>query len=453
MSSDDPVLTALADANPVPAGVKPGDQERAEAERIRSRVLSSPPPSRHRARVIAPLVSTLVVLAVVAVFLRAGGTGHSAAPAHSRTKVVLQVFPTAQTPVLSRTAMTSEAQIIRDRLRPLGASFRVTVIGGDRIAVTSGELATSSRGRIIQAITTTAELSFYDWEANVLTPNGQTVASQLETRDPAALKISQGLDFGPGQPGAGSMSLYDAVVLASKQPTAPHSSSLSRIGPQYFMFGGPGSAACAAAARESDTQPIQGEHCLLGGPDSEPPGTTRQRAVTALAQDLPAGVSAAEAQVLAVPQGTVVLQAANPSASTQIKLTNPSAQFYVLKDHVSLFGNDLTNPHQSTDQSGAPDIQFGFTSSGQNAFQRVTAKIARRGANVSLGSNAYPQHFAVALNGQLITIPSIDYKQYPDGISGGGGADITGAFTVGSARRIATELRYGGLPLQVRSAG
>lgn len=453
MSSDDPVLMALSDANPVPAGVKPADQERAVAERIRRRVLSSPPPSRHGARVVAPLLSTLVVLAVVAVFLRAGGSGQSAAPAQNRTTVVLQVFPTAQTPVLSRTAMGREAQVVRERLRSARGSFRVTVVGGDRIAVRSGVLATSSRGRIIQAITTVAELSFYDWEANVLTPDGQTVASQLQTGTSTALEISQGTGSGPGQPGAGSMNLYAAVVLASKQPTAPSSSSLSRLGPQYFMFGAPGSVACAAAARASGTHPIPGEHCLLGGPDSEPPGTTRHQAVKALALGLPAGVSTAEGHVLVVPQGTVVLQAANPSASTQIKLTNPVAQFYVLKDHVSLTGNDLTNPQQSTDQSGSPDIEFGFTSAGQNVFQSVTAKIAQRGANVSLGGNLYDQHFAVALNGQLVTVPSIDYKQYPDGIIGGGGADITGAFTIQSARRIATELRYGELPLQVRSAG
>jgi preprotein translocase subunit SecD len=122
----------------------------------------------------------------------------------------------------------------------------------------------------------------------------------------------------------------------------------------------------------------------------------------------------------------------------------------VLKDHVALTGNDVTNPQLSTDQAGEPDITFGFTGAGQTSFEKVTAQIAHRGANVSLGGNALNQHFAVALDNQLVTVPQIDYRQFPDGIIGGGGADITGGFTSQTAKDLATELRYGALPLQVR---
>jgi len=57
------------------------------------------------------------------------------------------------------------------------------------------------------------------------------------------------------------------------------------------------------------------------------------------------------------------------------------------------------------------------------------------------------QHFAVALDNQLITVPSIDFKTYPDGITGGGAADITDGFTIRSARTLATLLRYGPLSI------
>jgi preprotein translocase subunit SecD len=40
-------------------------------------------------------------------------------------------------------------------------------------------------------------------------------------------------------------------------------------------------------------------------------------------------------------------------------------------------------------------------------------------------------------------------RRYPDGIIGSSGADITGGFTSKSARDLATELRYGALPLAV----
>jgi SecD/SecF fusion protein len=59
------------------------------------------------------------------------------------------------------------------------------------------------------------------------------------------------------------------------------------------------------------------------------------------------------------------------------------------------------------------------------------------------------QHFAVALDQQLITVPIIDFKIYPDGITGGGGADITGGFTIQSARALATLLRYRPLPVNL----
>ena len=152
-----------------------------------------------------------------------------------------------------------------------------------------------------------------------------------------------------------------------------------------------------------------------------------------------------------VPPGTVVLQAADPSASQQTNFNDPTAQFYVLKDHVSLFGNEITNPQQSTDQGGNPDVTFGFNSKGGKAFQNVTAddRPPRRSRQRSFGQQLN-QHFAVALDNKLITVPQIDFKTYPDGITGGSGADITGGFTIQSAQDLATQLRLGALPINLK---
>ena len=59
------------------------------------------------------------------------------------------------------------------------------------------------------------------------------------------------------------------------------------------------------------------------------------------------------------------------------------------------------------------------------------------------------QHFAVALDNRLITVPSIDSKVYPDGIIDDSGADITAGFTVLSAGDLATMLRFGPLPVSL----
>ncbi|HWE09896.1 MAG TPA: protein translocase subunit SecD [Solirubrobacteraceae bacterium] len=369
-------------------------------------------------------------------------------------QLVYQGEPTAQSGV-NQNSLNRAVDIMRSRVDQLGvAQPEIQTDGHNQISVGLPNVTNINRAE--QEVGNTASLFFYDWEANALTPNGKTVASQLLTQDPGALTISQGGGAGPGLPGAGSMSLYQAVQLASKQPAAPHSKSLSRLGPQYYIFGAPGSAACAAAAQHNGTTLVQGTRCLLAGPDNETPTATRAQALQDLAAGLPPGVSMSQGQVLVVPQGTVVLQAANLSASQQVKSTSPTAQFYVLKDHVALTGKDITNPTEGTDQSGAPDVQFGFTGTGASQFQSITGQIARRGANVSLGGRTLTQHFAVALGGissQLITVPSIDYKQYPDGIiesGGGSGADITGGFTSQSASDLATELRLGALPINLK---
>jgi preprotein translocase subunit SecD len=57
------------------------------------------------------------------------------------------------------------------------------------------------------------------------------------------------------------------------------------------------------------------------------------------------------------------------------------------------------------------------------------------------------------LDNRLISVPSIDFKQYPDGIGGKDGADISGDLTRQSAKDLAILLRYGPLPVQLTAAG
>ena len=80
----------------------------------------------------------------------------------------------------------------------------------------------------------------------------------------------------------------------------------------------------------------------------------------------------------------------------------------------------------------------------------MTAQIAHRGDLVSGLGQTYDQHFAVALDTQLITVPSIDFKIYPNGIQGSSGGDITGGFTTSSAHDLATELRSAALPIDLK---
>ncbi len=343
-------------------------------------------------------------------------------------QLVYQGRPTPQTPKVTQDALNRAVDIMRERVDQLGVSEpEIQTTGSNLITVGLPDVQNTARAE--SEVGTTAELYFYDWEANALTPNGKTVASQLQSQDPTAVQISQGTQFAaPGEPNAGSLPLYEAVQLASKQPKSisPHN---SQIGPTYYIFGAPGSAACAARSKQTGQINNAGQHCLLEQPLSEPYSVPFSQVQQALAQGLPPGVKLSDGQIYTVQRGTVVLQAANPSASQQIKFDSPAAQFFVLKDNVALRGSDITNPQESTDTGGNPDVEFGFNSKGGNAFQNVTAQIAQRGQQVSTLGQTYDQHFAVALDNQLVTVPSIDFKTYPDGITGGNGADITGGFT------------------------
>ena len=113
----------------------------------------------------------------------------------------------------------------------------------------------------------------------------------------------------------------------------------------------------------------------------------------------------------------------------------------MLNDNPVLTGSDITNPQQGYDEgaggSGQPNVSFGFTNQGKAVFDRVTREIAHRGQEAQLPGMTKEQalqHFAVALDGQLLTVPSIDYTQYPEGIDASTGSQISEGFTVQSAR-------------------
>ena len=173
----------------------------------------------------------------------------------------------------------------------------------------------------------------------------------------------------------------------------------------------------------------------------------------------PAG---AKLKVVHVNPGTVLVEALEESNDRIVKRAPNS--FYVLNDDPVLSGEDINNPRQGLfnpqqgllntgEGTGQPDVVFGFSSShGQMVFERLTREIAQRGINAQLPGVPKAralQHFAVVLDGQVITAPSIDYTQYPEGIDATHGSQITGSFTLTFARKLADELRSGSLPIKL----
>lgn len=363
-------------------------------------------------------------------------------------ELIYKAEPTPQSPV-NTASLQRAVQVMNNRVNQLGVSQpTIQTSGGNQIDVQLPNVTNIAAAE--KAVGTTARLEFYDWEANAIAPNGQPVAGQLAASNSQALAISRGT--GADSTSAGAMGLYQAVKLASKQPYKV-SKDNARLGSQWYLFGAPGSPACKALADASGTKVQKGVHCLLSNPVQLTENASEAQARAQLYQSQRNGLqlTAAEkasAEAVKVKQGTVVLQAVSAKYPGP-QFGDTSKGYYVLKDHVSLFGNEITNPQQSSDETGQPNVTFGFTSQGNTAFQNVTGRIAQRGSLlIQPGGSKLFQHFAIALDQQLVSVPYIDFTQFPDGISGGG-ASISGSFTIDTANQLATQLRLGALPIKL----
>jgi SecD/SecF fusion protein len=345
-------------------------------------------------------------------------------------ELVYQGKPTAQSKVDTE-SLNRAIDIMRKRVDQLGvAQPEIQRSGGDEIDVALPDVSNATRAQ--EEVGKTAQLYFYDWEPNVIGASGKPAPTEGTTTGDTTTE-------GPGGVTAG-LPEYQAVLRAAKRP---------------------------AVLRETDTTwskgctPAQANECIYGswylldtahekvlrGPEET------ERNLYADNYKPPPG---AKVKAVRVNPGTVLIQA-HPVESASGKVANPSPNsWYVINDDPVLRGADITNPQQSFDEgaggSGQPNVTFGFTSHGKSEFERITKEIAHRGQEAQLPGvpkAAALQHFAVALDGQLITVPSIDYTQYPEGIDASTGSQISGGFTITSAQNLANELQSGALPIKL----
>jgi hypothetical protein len=107
---------------------------------------------------------------------------------------------------------------------------------------------------------------------------------------------------------------------------------------------------------------------------------------------------------------------------------------------------DGANP--ATDPTnGEPIVLIDLTAEGRQVFADLTRHVAHRGADRR--SN---QHLAIVIDDRIVSVPYIDYRQAPDGISGANGIQIAGGLTEQTARTTAAVLDSGPLPADVRPA-
>jgi SecD/SecF fusion protein len=371
----------------------------------------------------------------------------SVGTAGSEVRLIYRANATAVAKVDSE-SLDRAIDIMRKRVDELGvAQAEIRQNGTSEISVELPDVrnAKPAQGEVGK----TGQLYFYDWEPNVIGPSGNhEPANRAATCGPEPAAVRCGLPE------------YMAILLAARRPaiirpndtTLQHGCTPAQVGGCIY-----GSWYLIDTANEKVL-------CAGGKPICAPADTESE-----LYADNYRPPIGAKAKAVRVNPGTVLVQAHPEELQNKVVKAEPNS-FYVLNDNPVLSGEDINNPQQSYQNEGAgsgnlleggknegadsgqPDVTFGFSAHGRAVFERITKEIAERGENEQLPGVSKAealQHFAIVLDEQVITAPSIDYTQYPNGIDASDGSEITGGFTLASARNLADELQSGALPIKL----
>jgi SecD/SecF fusion protein len=316
-------------------------------------------------------------------------------------QLVYEAEPTAQQPTVTPEALQRALDIMRERVDALGVSEPELLQSGEnQIEVNlPGE---ENAERAAQQVGSTAQLFFYDWEANILDESCRPDPTETANQKQAITGFLQ------------------AVQQASRCDPRRDGNNSAADQPRFYAFD------------EVSKRPL----------NNGQPSESREAAL----EDLD---DAERARVVRVPEGILVVRDQKPSADAP----EPD-RFWVIEDNPALSGTDIRNPEQSFDQqfSNEPIVTLEFTDRGREAFQEITRNIAQRGRDNAFGSpdpNQSSQSFAIVLDDELVSAPSVNHVEYPDGIDGTTGAEISGGFTIESAQELAKILEIGALPVRM----
>ncbi|WP_210493402.1 protein translocase subunit SecD [Patulibacter sp. SYSU D01012] len=347
-------------------------------------------------------------------------------------QLVYQVSPTRGEP-LTDDSIQRTIDVMQDRVNRYGVGeAEIQRSGDNQIVVSLPSITNPEEAR--ERVGTTAQMAFYDWEANVVGPGGRI--------DPADQNVTGG-QFAADKTSPAALSEYDAVERASKLQRQAGGKPAPVLGDQYYLVDDKAKKVLNTDGPESSIKDLQDDRTLAKFLD---PKTKRPLAGK---------------RFVKVPEGYRVVQAPNDvNASGE---TIPAGdKWFVLRDRPALTGDDVKNPAQSVSsqpgQANQPNVVFDFTSRGKDVWKDVTRTIAQRGAENCIPAAGETQgerarrcsnHFAIVLDDQVISSPTINFQEYPEGISGGNGSEISGGFTFQQAKQLADLLKSGSLPLKL----
>ena len=331
-------------------------------------------------------------------------------------ELVYEAKPRKGTP-LTPEALDRAIDVMRERVDQLGvAEPELQTSGANQITVALPDVDNLAEAR--DQVGTVAQMNFYDWEVNVVGPDGKPAP-----QDPNVTGGSQAANAGV------ALSLYDAVLRGSKLPEDLDGDN-SRDGSLFY-------------AVDPKTKKVYG----LG----EDKRAEALKDVVSTSKSVSSAQLREQVKVYEVKEGTVLLRAEQPD-SVKSKID----RWFVLRDDVALQGKEIKNPEQrfNEEAGGAPIVAFEFTDKGRGIWRDTTKTIGQRGVlavGVLPGASQQDanQHFAIALDNELITVPFIDSERNPEGFDPRTGSEISGGFTIDSAQELANLLKTGALPLEL----
>ena len=377
----------------------------------------------------------LIVAALVAVAL----IGVPGSPLHKKavlgldlqggTEVVLKAVPPRGEQVTSE-GMDTAQSVMRRRVDKLGVTEpEIRKQGSDQMVI---ELAGVNPDRAQEVIGKTARLELFDLQGDLVPPTADLQGN------PTPLT-----------------SLYKTLLPVQSQGKESDSQ-------EFYLF----APVNKPGAKKS--QPTN--YKLVAGPMETRKELLDSRYVreNGKAGQLPKG-----SKVLFVP-GSLALVKCTPQATFCPNVGPPNTTYYYLfKYHPKATADNPATPEmtgsdlnlkgtrqdfgtQGTEQ-GQPIVLMQFTHDGAKKFQSITRTLAERGRVrwTTAGSppgqeDNYAQQFAIVLDREIRSAPTVSFRDNPNGIPGTNGAEITGIGSVGEAKDLALVLQTGALPYNFR---
>ena len=358
-------------------------------------------------------------------------------------ELVYEAQPTPKVPQVTPEAVNDALETIRKRTDALGVSEpEIQQAGQNQISIGLPDVENAARA--IEQVGTTAQLQFYDWEPNLIGSTDRPFPTLYEAVRAAsrAEPRAEPTDVPPNWrevPGARGLEGRELWEFFDRRNDTTQGARLYLFNPDHVLLAGP-EPSCEDLLRDYDLDAGRpGEPTATGGCEAE---------LRRLGEAGPPEGS----EILSVPRGIVVVQAQRPDG---LPTNVPVNQHWVLEDDSELSGADIENPEQQLDpQTNEPIVTMEFTDEGQEAFARVTKRIAERGASILLPPGQPPsaaeQSFAITLDNEIVSLASIDFVRYPEGIDGRTGAQINGIGSLEETQDLAESLRIGALPIELR---